>query len=276
MKRKDKTEYHVGAVQLAPTIGNVEVNLQQVKDIVDKVECDLLVLPELASTGYFFLNRDELRELSEEPEKGRFCSWIRTVAKATSTVIVTGFSERVGDILYNSALIALPDETFHVYRKTHLFYKEHLLFEPGDSGFFVVEWEGVRIGTMICYDWRFPESVRTLALHGADIIAHPSNLVAKKCLWGPTMQTRAFENKVITVTANRYGTEERAGEELVFSGESQIVDMNGKLLAEAGVAENQMITVVVNPLKTRSKSFNKYNDLFMDRRPEFYATDGHS
>ncbi|MGE3802819.1 MAG: nitrilase-related carbon-nitrogen hydrolase [Candidatus Kapaibacterium sp.] len=270
MNEEHSTGCKVGVVQFAPILADVEANLQLMRRLTDREVSDILVFPELASTGYFFPEREELVELSEEPESGRFCSWVRTLAVEHSTVVVAGFSERAGDSLYNSALIAFPDQSYRVYRKTHLFYRERELFQPGDSGFFVVEWEGVRIGTMICYDWRFPESARTLALMGADIIVHPSNLVAAKHLWGPTMQTRSFENKVITATANRYGKEERGGECLVFSGASQIVDMNGKVVAEAGVEEDRLIVAEVIPQKTRTKEFNRFNDLFGDRRPEMY------
>ncbi len=271
MNEDERGGYRVGAVQFAPELGNIKANLERIRGLADEAACRLLVLPELASTGYFFLDRDELYDLAEEPDSGEFCGWVRSFARDHSTVVVAGFAERSGNRLYNSALIALPDESYRVYRKTHLFYKEHLVFEPGDTGFFVVEWEGVRIGTMICYDWRFPESARTLALRGADIIPHPSNLVARKHLWGPTMQTRSFENKVISITANRYGTERRSGEELLFSGESQIVDMNGVIAAEAGAAEDRLITAELFPAKTRSKRFNPFNDLFGDRRPGMYA-----
>ena len=233
--------YRASLLQIAPIHGNVEANLQKIRKLTDASQSDLLVLPELVSTGYFFLEPDELREIAEEPETGPLCSWARSYASTHGTLVIAGFAERAGDRLYNSALVALPDGTFYVYRKTHLFYKEHQVFSPGDTGFFVVKWEGIRVGTMICYDWRFPESARTLALKGADIIAHPSNLVAAKALWGPTMQTRSFENKVITLTANRYGMEKRGEEELLFSGESQVVDMNGKVVALAGPAETQSI-----------------------------------
>jgi predicted amidohydrolase len=236
------------------------------------LEADLLVIPELASTGYFFTSAEELRNLAERPENGHFCGWVRSLAAERSMVVVAGFAE-IGDdgLLYNSAITALPDGSWSIYRKTHLFYKEHLVFAPGDSGFGVVEWNGVRIGTMICYDWRFPEATRTLALRGADIIAHPSDLVAAKHLWGPTMRTRALENKVVIVTANRSGVEEHDGERLEFSGESQITAMNGKVLAEAGVADEVVIVAEVDPLATRNKSFNAFNDILADRRPDMYA-----
>lgn len=260
----------VAALQVAPDLGDVDVNINRIAELASTADCDLLVIPELASTGYFFLDRDELMDLAEEPDTGPFCLWVRGHAAAHGRIVVAGFAERAGEKLYNSALIALPDGSYRVYRKTHLFYKERSIFEPGDTGFFIVEWSGVRLGTMICYDWRFPESARTLALRGADIIAHPSNLVAAKRLWGPTMQTRSVENKIITVTANRYGDEVRGDERLSFSGESQIVDMNGSVLALASANGDTVITADVHPEKTRDKSFNPIDHLFNDRRPDMY------
>ena len=267
---QDYTPITVAALQCAPALGKVEQNIEEIAHLSEGVKCDLLVIPELASTGYFYLEKEELMEHAEDPGSGPFCSWMRDHAAGHGRVVVGGFAEKQGNRLYNSALVALPDGTAHVYRKTHLFYKERSIFQPGDSGFFVVEWGGVRYGTMICYDWRFPESARTLALRGADIIAHPSNLVAAKRLWGPTMQTRSFENKVIAVTANRFGEETRGDEHLLFSGESQITDMNGAVLALAGPTENTVITAQVVPEKTRDKSFNPLDHLFHDRRPEMY------
>jgi predicted amidohydrolase len=242
------------------------------RSLTGGIEADLLVLPELASTGYFFTSVEELRNLAERPEDGVFCGWVRELASHRGMVVVAGFAEIASDgRLFNAALVALPDGSWSVYRKTHLFYKEHLVFAPGDTGFSVIEWNGVRIGTMICYDWRFPESTRTLALRGADVIAHPSDLVAAKRLWGPTMCTRALENKVVIVTANRCGVEEHDGERLVFSGESQITAMNGKVLSEAGADDECVIVAEVDPFATRNKSFNEYNDILRDRRPEMYA-----
>lgn len=262
----------VSALQFAPVRADVAYNMRRLRQLAGECSFDLLVLPELAHTGYFFTDRLELLELAEEPSTGPFCSWLRTLAAERDGVVISGFAERDGDgRLYNSALIALPDGTWHVYRKTHLFYKEKQIFEAGETGFFVVEWKECRIGTMICYDWRFPESTRTLALRGADVIAHPSNLVAAASLWGPTMATRALENKVITITANRCGTDALDGETLGFSGESRIIAMNGRTLAVAGAEEECVIAAEVDPKATRKKSFSDFNDILADRRPEHYA-----
>lgn len=261
----------VAALQFAPRRACPEHNLERIKALAHSKEVDLLVLPELANTGYFFTSPEELRNLAERPDQGEFCTWVRQFSHASRTVVVAGFAEISGvGRLFNSAIIALPDGSAHVYRKSHLFYKEHLVFAPGDSGFDVVEWEGVRIGTMICYDWRFPEAARTLALKGADIIAHPSDLVAAKTVWGPTVCTRALENKLIVVTANRCGAEREGDEELRFSGESQITAMNGRVLVEAGPEDECVIDAVVDPAATRDKRFNEFNDILRDRRPELY------
>ena len=260
----------VSALQMDPRPNEVDKNMLLIERILGEIKSDILVIPELASTGYFFLSKEELIEQAEAAPNGPFTSWMLRTAAERGMVVVGGFAERDGDRLYNSALVALPDGRWSVYRKAHLFYKEKLLFEPGDSGFFVVEWEGVRIGTMICYDWRFPESARTLALMGADLIVHPSNLVAARALWGPTMQTRAFENKVAIVTANRTGTETRGEETLTFTGESQIVGYNGAILSRATDVEEGVISAEIAIEETRRKGINPYNDLFSDRRPELY------
>lgn len=114
-----------------------------------------------------------------------------------------------------------------VYRKVHLFYKERLWFSPGEEPFPVVDIGWTKVGLMICFDHLFPEAARTLSLAGAEVIAHPANLVLPE--YGQlTMRVRALENGVFTVTANRIGTEDRAGEPLRFTGESQIVSPKGR------------------------------------------------
>lgn len=261
----------VAALQFSPHRAMLAYNLDRIRELAEPVAADVLVIPELASTGYCFTDPDELLPMAEIPGEGPFCRWMLETAAAKGMLVAGGFAERDREgMLYNSAFIAVPDGTWRVYRKTHLFYKEKMVFAPGDTGFFVVEWEGIRYGTMICYDWRFPEAARALTVRGADVILHPSNLVAAKSLWGPVMETRAVENKVITVTANRSGSEILVDEILRFSGESQINGMNGKPLAVAGAEDEEVIIAQVDPLATRSKSFNSFNDIIADRRPEYY------
>ena len=155
-------------------------------------------------------------------------------------------------------------------RKTHLFYKEHFVFSKGNTGFFVVydKKNQINIGTMICYDWRFPESSRTLGLKGADLIVCPSNLITD--LWHKVMPARAIENKVYLAVANRTGIEKSGDEELLFKGESGIWDYKGKIMAKASAEKDEILFAEIFPERTRNKSFNEYNDIFKDRRPEYY------
>ncbi len=259
----------VAAYQFTPDFLQPDRNLERIAAAIRSEDADFHVIPELSATGYFFANRDEALAYSET-RNGRFCTTMRGLAAERQSVVIAGFAEREGDLLYNSAVIALPDGNAHIYRKIHLFAEEKIIFEPGNTGFFVLEYHGIQFGTMICYDWRFPESVRSLALKGAQIVFHPSNLVALPGMWGPVMQTRSLENKIFTVTANRTGTEYRGGDSLVFHGCSQITNVNGTVISRSDETTEGWITAVIDPEKALNKSFSKWNDIFADRRPETY------
>jgi predicted amidohydrolase len=265
---------NLSIVQFTPFWGNKQQNLQRIKALLKGIEADIIVLPELCTTGYSFLSKEEAFNEAEDLS-GESIELFRTLAIQSQSMIVAGFAEKEGDITYNSALIASPDGTIKAYRKSHLFYKEKLCFEPGNSGFFVIDHplKDCRVGIMVCNDWRYPEAARSLALLGADLIACPSNLIST--LWGVGMPARALENKVYLGVANRCGTEKRTLEDgieqsLTFNGGSVIYDFNGAHLAYAGKEEERVINVAIDPLLTRDKSFNAINDLFRDRRPDLY------
>ena len=183
-------------------------------------------------------------------------------------MIVAGFAERAGAGLYNSAAAVTAGGVVQVYRKTHLFWDEKSLFLPGDTGFHLCEHRGVSIGMMICFDWYFPESARTLALLGAQIIAHPSNLVLPHCQ--TAMVTRCLENRVYAVTTNRYGTETLAENSLVFTGASQVLTPLGERLLQASTAGDAVLLTEIDPLRAADKHVTPRNDLFADRRPDAY------
>jgi predicted amidohydrolase len=156
----------------------------------------------------------------------------------------------------------------HVYRKAHLFLNEQALFLPGDTGFHVFEYGGLRIGIMICFDWAFPEAARTLALRGAQLLAHPSDLVlpyAQKA-----MITRSIENGVFSITANRWGVERLGEKEISFSGLSQVVDVKGKVLVSAPGAADSVMVCEIDPKQAENKQITERNHLFADRRPDLY------
>ena len=155
------------------------------------------------------------------------------------------------------------------YRKIHLFAEEKRWFSPGESILDVADIGGARVGLLICFDHFFPEAARTLALRGAEIIAHPSNLVMPVYAQ-LTMRTRALENGVFTVTANRIGVEHRTAERLTFTGCSQIVSPDGALVYSGPAHAVETVVIEVDPSQARDKALNRWNDRFADRRPAMY------
>lgn len=169
--------------------------------------------------------------------------------------------------LYNSAVLVGPVGWGYIgkYRKIHLFNREKLFFRPGNLGFHVFNIGIAKVGVMICFDWFFPESARTLALKGADVIAHPSNLVMP---YAPrAMPIRALENRVYTITANRIG--EEFG--LRFIGKSTIASPRAEVLAMGSEDKEEVGVVEIDLSLARDKRINEMNDIFKDRRPQYYT-----
>jgi predicted amidohydrolase len=155
-----------------------------------------------------------------------------------------------------------------VYRKIHLFMDEMDLFAAGEEPFSVVEAAGARLGMMICYDWYFPESARSLALQGAQILLHPANLVLPFCQ--NAMITRCIENRVFAITANRGGAEMRQGKEMRFTGHSQIAQPDGGSVRLPDDAE-AVLAADIDPRQADRKRLTPRNDLLTDRRPALYT-----
>lgn len=259
----------VGFIQFDPVFGDPVGNVERVIRILETREADLVVLPELFNTGYQFASMREVEDLSEEIPGGYTSQKLIDLSGEKSVYIVAGLSEREGDTFYNSAVFVGPLGFMGVYRKIHLFSEEKVWFSPGDKGFRVWETPFCRIGIMICFDWFFPESARTLALKGADIIAHPSNLVLPHC--PDAMVTRCLENRVFSVTANRTGSEARGGKApLEFIGKSEIVSPAGGILCRAETDTESFGLAEIDPLEARNKDINPFNNLFGDRRDGFY------
>jgi predicted amidohydrolase len=258
----------IGVVQTAPVFGGKAANRKEIEDLTADLHADLWVMPELALTGYEFLDREEARTLAEPIPDGESCQWLGEFCTIRNCWAVMGLAERDNLHIYNSAVLMGPDGIVGRYRKIHLFDREKELFDLGNLPFPVLEVGWVKVGLMICFDWRFPEAARTLALRGAQIIAHPSNLVMPFCQ--KAMVTRSLENGVFCVTANRIGSERRAGRKLTFTGGSQIVAPNGEVIANQSVAEHGAIVAEINPSKADNKHVTMWNDLMGDRRTEFY------
>ncbi len=258
----------VAFYQSNPRYGSVEHNVCTALDALRGVKADLLVLPELFSTGYFFGSRREVARLAERVPSGPTASLLIEYCKMKSCAMVAGIAEAAGSRLYNTAVLIGPAGLIGKYRKIHLFDQEKKWFDPGNLGFRVWEYKSARIGLMICFDWVFPEAVRILALRGADIVCHPSNLVLPYCQ--ACMITRSIENRVFIVTANRVGSDRRGKTEIPFSGLSQITDPFGRVLVRAPKSGEKVVVADIRPAQARNKRFTPGNDLLGDRRPAFY------
>ncbi len=262
-----------GFYQFAPEFGRKAENIIKVQTAVRNADLELLVVPEFFATGYQFISRDEVLELSEPVPKGETTEALLELSHEKQIYIVAGLPEREGDRFYNSAVFTGPDGLIGIYRKTHLFFEESLYFAPGDTGFKVWDTKIGRIGIKICFDWFFPESMRSLALQGAEVVAHPANLVLPFC--PDSMPVRCLENRVFAVTANRIGTEHRKKDQsLTFIGKSEIVSPRGEILVRAPVDEEALMIADIDPAMARDKVLNPYNDLFQARRPGHYGALG--
>lgn len=259
----------VGYVQMDCTFGDVEANLDRAESLLKKGEADLFVLPELFNTGYFFRDREQVGELAEPIPDGRTTTFLVETAQQKDCFLVAGLAESAGEKLFNSSVLVSPEGVLAVYRKIHLFNLEKDWFDPGDIPFFVTDIGDCKIGMMICFDWIFPESMRSLALLGADIICHPTNLVMSYCQ--DATVTRCLENNVYSITANRIGADTQGDKEFRFTGKSQITGPLGKVLASSPPDVEEVKTVEIDLAAARDKHINPKNDLLADRRPEMYS-----
>ncbi|TVR63339.1 MAG: hypothetical protein EA426_00915 [Spirochaetaceae bacterium] len=259
-------------VQTHPRFLALEKNHAHAVELIDSTDADVYVLPELYLNGYAFSNLDELARTAL-PAENRYFDELLAISMEKGIAICGGYAESArgdaGPTFFNSAFLIADGELLVNYRKTHLFFRETQFFTAGDTGFSVVEWRDVRLGVMICFDWFYPEAARALALAGADVILHPSNLVLPYCQ--KAMYARAVENRVFIATVNRVGRETNThGDDLTFTGASQLVSPSGEYLVTLPIDSEEVRTVEIDPTVARSKQINEFNDLLAGRRPEFY------
>ena len=264
----------VAFIQTDPVFGAVEKNVESAAAKIKKLGAELVVLPELFNTGYRFRSKKEAASLAEDSRSGYTTGRLIDAARTAGTFIVAGMAERSGRRVYNSSVLVGPRGHISTYRKAHLFWDEKRIFSPGNTPFTVHKAGKAKIGMMICFDWLFPEAARTLALKGADIICHPSNLILPHC--PDSMKVRSMENRVYSITANRVGTENRIkggrvkGKKLTFIGKSQVVSPSGEVIARAPSKGAYSKVVDIDLKKARDKRVTATNDIFRDRRSGLY------
>ncbi len=259
----------VGFVQFSPERGAGPENIDRAGDLIGSQAADLWVLPEMVTSGYLFRDRDELFTWAESVPNGRSIQRLQELAGRLNSAFVAGFPELSDDNIYNSAIaISATGDVVGIYRKIHLFYLEKSAFTPGDKPPQVWEIGGAQVGIMICYDWIYPETARSLALQGADIIAHPANLVLPHA--PQAMRTRSIENRVFTITSNRIGDEAIDNQQFHFIGQSIVYAPHGKCLLSASDEESVALVTEIDLSMARNKQITSNNHLWQDRRPEMY------
>jgi predicted amidohydrolase len=270
------SEIIVAGIQFHPQIGLVRENRVRILSLIDEAAgqgAKLVVLPECALSGYVFEDIDEARQAAE-PAPGPSTDAIAATCKELGVYAIVGMLEDTGEEIYNSAVLCGPEGLIGVYRKTHLpFLGVDKLTALGPDPYRVYETGIGRIGMLICYDLRFPEAARCLALEGADMIAVPTNWPTGADVAPDVIApTRAMENRVFIIAVNRAGTERGAS----FIGKSQIVGPDGHRLAIATTTDETVITAKFDPTLARQKKLVIEPGVFEmdpvgDRRPELYG-----
>lgn len=255
----------IGYVQFAPAFGDIDANIERIGILLEHCrEADLLVLPELASTGYRFASREEALSLAQGDD-GEFVQFLAAQCARHDFHLVAGFNEREDGLLYNSSVLVGPHGVVGKFRKLHLFMDEKDIFEPGNLGLPLFDIGQCKVGLLICFDWVFPEAWRVLAMQGADIICHPSNLVLPYAQ--QAVPVHAMLNRIYAVTCNRTGTER----DLAFTGQSIIASPGGEVLSRAATDREASSIVEVDIGAARDKRITPRNDVIKDRRTDVYA-----
>ncbi|MBN2174236.1 MAG: hypothetical protein JW731_08900 [Bacteroidales bacterium] len=254
-----------GFIQFNPELGDPKKNMESLSALLDKsAGANLVVIPELANSGYNYESKEQAFSLAESADNGEFVRFLSNKARQLNLFIVAGFNELDRSKLYNSAMLVGPNGIIGKYRKLHLFMNEFDFFERGNLGLPVFDLGFCKVGILICFDWVFPEVWRILTIKGADIICHPSNLVLPYAQ--QAVPVYGLINKTFNITANRYGTER----EVTFSGRSIISDTEGKTIHTAVKDADEVFITNLDLDKSRNKMITLRNNVITDRLPGEY------
>lgn len=268
----------VACCQLDPTIGDRAGNTEQTTAAIDDAVAagaQVIVLPELASSGYVFSSAAEASENAETVEGPTLAAWRESTRKHGVTFI-GGFCELdpVTGQMFNSCAVLDRGELVCVYRKLHLWGDEQQLFSAGQSAAPVVHTSSGRLGIAICYDLEFPEVARGLALAGAQLLAFPTNWPrsastpeGERPMLRTLVMATARLNRVFVALCDRTGVERG----LTFEGYSVIAGPDGWSIAEPTDPDRVQVLIADCDLEAAGdKRLGQNNDIFGDRRPEFY------
>ncbi|HEY3748335.1 MAG TPA: nitrilase-related carbon-nitrogen hydrolase [Pseudonocardiaceae bacterium] len=272
-----ETSTRVACCQYAPRVGEPEVNRARGGQAIRSAAqagARVIVLPELASSGYIFRDRDEAALLAESLDGPTVTEW-GELAADLGVVVVAGLCERGEDgAVFNSAVVLDDSGLRAAYRKAHLWDTEKLVFEAGDAPPAVVTVAGVRLGVLICYDLEFPEWVRLAALAGAQLLCVPTNWprfprpAGQRPMEVVRVQAAASVNRMFVAACDRVGAERGVD----WVGGSVIVDADGWPLAGPTPGDDELLLTADCRLgEALDKAISDRNDVFADRRTELYG-----
>lgn len=280
----------VAATQMACD-WDIDANIARAERLVGKAAeqgATVILLPELFETPYFCIEQDPKHfALATRPEDNRAIRHFRPIARKLGAVLPISFFERSGHVFFNTvAMIDADGEVMGLYRKSHIpngpGYQEKQYFSPGDTGFKVWDTRFGRIGLGICWDQWFPETARSMAVMGAELLLFPTAIgsepppappVHSREHWQRTQQGHAAANVIPLVASNRVGIERATqNPEQVwnrFYGSSFISDHLGAKVAEAPEDQEAVITATFDLDAIRG--YRENWGVFRDRRPDLYG-----
>lgn len=269
----------IACVQFEPVFGDVSANLAMMEARIRQAHAQgasVVVLPELADSGYVFHDIDELSACAAPIPAGRSSKHLTALAAELSLHIVSGLAERDGKAFFNSAILCGPSGYIGKYRKLHLWNREKLFFQPGDLGLPVFDTVIGKLGVAICYDGWFPETFRQLALNGAELVCIPTNWVPmpgqdrhSEPMANILHKAAAHTNAIYIACADRIGTERGQP----FIGSSLIVGPTGRPIAGPASYDAEEILIADVSLSDieESRKLSERNDVIGDRRPDVYG-----
>lgn len=266
---------------------NIDENIKNadklVRDAASK-GANIILLQELFETLYFC--QEEKAEhflIASDIAANKAIAHFSSVAKELNIVLPISFFEKKNNAHYNSvAVIDADGQILGIYRKTHIpdgpGYEEKFYFTPGDTGFKVWNTHFGTIGIGICWDQWFPETARSMALMGAEILFYPTAIGSEpknpqydsKNHWQLTMQGHSAANLIPVLASNRIGRESFEDSNITFYGSSFITNGFGEKIAEADRSTETILTAEfdLDELKNQRIAWG----IFRDRRPEMYKT----
>ncbi|AMP12902.1 nitrilase-related carbon-nitrogen hydrolase [Collimonas pratensis] len=251
-----------GFFQFPVAFADLERNMQIIQQALAQASFDLLVLPEMCSTGYMFDSREHLLPYGESAEDGVFVEFLLALSAQKQATLIAGMVERNGDALYNTAVVLSRGKHLGKQRKCHLSKLEKKLFDAGSS-LQCFDDGNCRFGVLTCFDLWIPEAARVLARDGAQLFCCPANY------GGPwttgLVRTRAMENGSYLICCNRSGREAGVDFQAHFRGESQILGRMGEVLL-AAQEETLLGLQAIYPTDAAIKSNVMCDDLMAEAR----------